>query len=58
MTLSDPRRSRRSLSGVEAATLAHDGSPPITRITEERARVWDAEMSDDSDAPAEVGECL
>src|SRR5262249_27819362 len=33
MTLSDSRRSRRPYSGVEAATLARDGSPPIARIT-------------------------
>jgi hypothetical protein len=33
MALSDSRRGRRSRSSVEAATLAHDGSPPITRIT-------------------------
>jgi hypothetical protein len=33
MALSDSRRSRRSRNDVEVATLAHDGSPPITRIT-------------------------
>ena len=32
MTLSDSRRAA-ALGGVEAATSAHDGSPPITRIT-------------------------
>ena len=32
-TLSDSRRSRRPDGDVEAATLARDGSPPITRIT-------------------------
>ena len=38
MTLSDSRQSRR-LRDVEAATLAHDGSPPITRITFPTCRV-------------------
>jgi hypothetical protein len=32
LTLSDSRQGRR-LHDVEAAALAHDGSPPITRIT-------------------------
>ena len=31
--LSDSRPSHRSKAGVEAVTLAQDGSPPITRIT-------------------------
>jgi hypothetical protein len=32
-TLSDSRQSRRLVSNVEAATLAYDGPPPITRTT-------------------------
>ena len=32
-TLSDSRQGRRPIRDVEAATPAHDGSPPITRIT-------------------------
>ena len=33
MTLSDFRRDRRLINDVEAVTLIHNGSPPITRIT-------------------------
>lgn len=39
VTLSDTRRGRRPVGNVEVATLARDGSPPITQITLPTCRV-------------------